>query len=1046
MYDTNTPRTLLIWFLSLMSFSAIAQTRITGKVTDDGRKEPLAGISISVRGKVAGTITDTRGNFSLTTNTARPFTIAVTGVGFQTQEFTINNEQNNLDITLTEQVLVGQEVVVSASRVEESVLRSPVTVEKMDIRAIQSTPSTDFYGGLSNIKGIDVATQGLLFKSINMRGFGATGNPRTVQLIDGMDNSAPGLNFPVDNIAGIPEQDVESVEILPGAASALYGPNAIQGLILLNSKSPFLYQGLSANVKTGVMSASNRATANTGFYDASIRYAKAFNNKLAFKVNLSYIQAKDWEATNYTNLNAVPGTSGGNADPNRGAGTAANYDGMNVYGDENQQNLQTVTSAIISSTATPAALRTLLQSGLSAGVIPNTSVSRTGYPEGAVVDYDTKSLKINGAVHYRITDKIEAIGQVNYGFGTTVYTANGRYSLRDFSLTQGKVELRGDNFTLRAYTTQERSGKSYTAGLATIFLNEAWKPSTTWFPQYAVAYAQARGAGQADEAAQLTARGVADQGRPLPGTDAFNSLYERVRTSSISSGQGGGFLDKSNLYHAEGVYNFKNQIKFVDLLVGGNVRQYQLGSEGTLFADQVEGRNGRININEYGAFAQVSKSLLDNHLKLTGSTRYDKNQNFEGQFTPRVSAVATFGQQNFRVSYQTGFRIPTTQNQYIDLQTPQARLVGGLPEFYERYNLANSYPRTNVAAVGAAITTLATTPAFQQQQITTLRAIIQPQVIAAVTAQVTAGVTAQVNAAVAAGQLPAAAAAGAIQQGVAAQLASAPVQGLIAQNVTAQVAANAQNFIQAQAIGANINGLKPYQRKEFKPERVANYEIGYRGIVNKKLFVDAYYYYSVYRDFIGAVILLQPTASVSPALGLPLSSGVFTGGTRRVFSAPANSSERITASGWAVGLNYALPKGYGLSGNVANNTLNNFTPTDELQTSGFNTPKYRWNLGFTKRPVGGSNVGFAVAFKYQDAFTWEGFGQPTELGVPLYGNTIVPAIRNLDVQANYKLSSLKSIVKVGATNLFGKPYFQAYGNPYIGSTYYISLTFDELLN
>lgn len=1046
MRKTNTLCTLFVWLLCLVSISAMAQTRIAGKVTDDARKESLAGISIAVKGKVIGTITDTKGNFALTTNTARPFTIAITGVGFQPQEFTINNDETNLNISLKEQVLVGQEVVVSASRVEESVLKSGVTVEKMDLRAIQSTPSTDFYGGLSNIKGIDVATQGLLFKSINMRGFGATGNPRTVQLIDGMDNSAPGLNFPVDNIVGIPEQDVESVEILPGAASALYGPNAIQGLILLTSKSPFLYQGLSANVKTGVMSASNRATANTGFYDASIRYAKAFNNKLAFKVNLSYIKAKDWEATNYTNLNAAPGTTGGNPDPNRGAGTAINYDGMNVYGDENQQNLQTVTTGIINSTATPAALRTLLQTGLGAGQIPNSSISRTGYAESALVDYDTKSLKIGGAVHYRITDKIEAIGQVNYGFGTTVYTSNGRYSLRDFSLTQGKVELRGDNFTLRAYTTQERSGKSYTAGLASVYLNEAWKPSTTWYPQYAIAYATARGAGQAEDAAHLTARGVADQGRPLPGTDAYNTLYERVRTSSISSGQGGAFLDKSNLYHAEGVYNFKNQIKFADLLVGANVRQYQLGSEGTLFADQVEGRDGRININEYGAFAQVSKSLLDNHLKLTGSTRYDKNQNFKGQFTPRVSAVATFGDHNFRVSYQTGFRIPTTQNQYIDLQTPQARLVGGLPEFYERYNLANSYSRTNVTAVGAAVTALATNQDFRNQQETILTAIVRPQVVAAVTAQVTAGVTAAVNAGVAAGQIPAAAAAGAIQQGVAAQLASAPVQGLIAQNVTAQVAANRNNFIQAQAIAANVGNLKPYQRKEFKPERVANYEIGYRGVLGKKLFVDAYYYYSVYRDFIGAVVLIQPTASVAPTLGLPLASGVFTGGTRQVFSTSVNSSEQITASGWAIGLNYALPKGYGLSGNVANNTLNNFTPSDELQTSGFNTPKYRWNLGFTKRPVGGSNIGFAVAFKYQDAFTWEGFGQPTELGVPLYGNTIVPIIRNLDAQVNYKVSSLKSIVKVGATNLFGKPYFQAYGNPYIGSTYYISLTFDELLN
>lgn len=1039
MRKTITQSIPLFVVMCLTSFIALAQTQITGKITDDIQKEPLAGISVAVEGKVIGTITDTRGNFSLNTNTPRPFVIAVTGVGFARQQFTINSASTTLNIVLKEQALVGQEVVVSASRVEESVLKSPVTVEKLGLRDFQATPSTNFYDALSNVKGIDIATQGLLFKSINMRGFGSTGNPRTVQLIDGMDNSAPGLNFPVDNIVGIPEQDVESVEILPGAASALYGPNAIQGLILLNSKSPFLYQGLSANVKTGVMSASNRPTANTGFYDASIRYAKAFNNKLAFKLNLSYIKAKDWEATNYTDLN---NPNSPNDNPNRPNGTPLNYDGMNVYGDENQQNIRTVGQALIGAGLLPAAVLPLL---------PNQSVSRTGYLERDVVDYNTKSFKANGAVHYRLTEKIEAIAQVNYGFGTTVYTANGRYSLRDFSVTQGKLELRGDNFTLRAYTTQERSGKSYTAGLATIYLNEAWKPSQTWFGQYVGAYAQAAAAGQNPAAADVTARSAADQGRPVPGSDAFNRLYDAVSTGSIATGKGGAFEDNSNLYHAEGVYNFKNQIKAIDLLVGANVRQYQLASNGTLFADQVEGRTGKIKINEFGAFAQASKSLFADHLKLTASTRYDKNQNFEGQFTPRVSAVATFGEHNIRLSYQTGFRIPTTQNQYIDLQTPQARLIGGLEEFYNRYNLSNSYSRANVAEVGAAITATASSTAFQAQQQQALTAIITPQVVAGVTEQVRAGVTAQVNAAVAAGQIPASAAAAAIAAGVTAQLATPAVQGLITQNVTAQVTANAANYIQAKAVEANIGQLKPYQRKQFKPERVASYEIGYRSVFNKRLFVDAYYYYSVYTNFIGAVVLLQPTASLSPAsptnpAPLPVSSGVFGGGTRRVFSAPANSSERITASGWAIGLNYALNKGYGLSGNLANNELNNFVPSDELQTSGFNTPKYRWNLGFTKRAVGGSNIGFGIAFKHQSSFEWQGFGQPTEVGVPLYANTIVPVINNFDAQVNYKVQSIKSIIKVGATNLFGKPYYQAYGSPYIGTTYYVGVTFDELLN
>jgi len=991
-------------FLTLLSSAtAWAQTRVTGQVVDNIGL-PIPGASLTIKGKIAGTITDTRGDFSLTTNTPPPFVLVVSSVGFATQEVSVlGNNTAPLKIRLNEQAMQGQEIVVSASRVEESVMKSPVSVEKMDIRSIRETPAANFYDGLANLKGVDMATQGLLFKSINLRGFGATGNPRTVQMIDGMDNAAPGLNFPVDNIVGMPELDVESVEILPGAASALYGPNAINGLILMSSKSPFLYQGLSANVKTGIMSESSRTTPTTGFYDASIRYAKAFNNKIAFKLNLSYIKANDWQASNFNNLN-ITGPQVGLNDPARGLGVAPNYDGVNVYGDEAQANLAAV--------------------GLG-------NVSRTGYKEVDLVDYNTKSLKFNGAVHYRLTEKAELIGQVNYGQGTTVYTGASRYSLRDFNITQAKLELRGNNYSLRAYTTQERSGNSYAAGLASIYMNEAWKPSTTWFNQFAGAFAQARGANQSVEQALVTARGVADQGRPIPGTAAYQTLFETIRNRPISQ-RGGAFLDKSNLYHAEGVYNFKNIIKFADFLVGANIRQYQLGSEGTLFADQAEGRNGRININEYGAFAQVSKELLDNHLKLSGSLRYDKNQNFDGQFTPRVSAVTTFGEHNVRLSYQTGFRIPTTQNQYIDLQTPNARLIGGLPEFYTRYNLANSYTLGNVQAVGADISKQAADPAFRQLVVASLTAQVTPQVQAAVTA----AVTAQVQAAVAAGQLPAANAAAAIAAGVAAAL-----PGEIAKVVTA----NAPAAIQGAAVLGNYSKLVPYKQKPFKPERVANYEIGYRGIFGKKLFVDAYYYYSVYTDFIGSVVLLQPTASLAPGQ-LDLKSGVFSGGTRQAFSLPANSSQDITATGWAIGLNYALNNGYSISGNVANNNLQEFNESEEVQYSGFNTPKYRYNLTFAKRPTNASKIGFSASYKYQDAFLWQSsIVQPSEASVSLFSNTTVPAINNLDAQVSYKLTSMKSIVKVGATNILGTPYYQAYGSPTIGSMVYVGITFDELM-
>jgi iron complex outermembrane receptor protein len=1031
---------LSILFALLIVHVAMAQTTISGTIIDAKTKEPLIGVSVQVKNKVIGTITDIKGKFELTTSTPLPLSIVISSIGYQGQEINVTAQNTNLNISLEDQSILGQEIVVAASRIEETVMRSPVAVEKMDLRTIRESAAPSFYDGIANLKGVDVTTQGLLFKSINMRGFGATGNPRTVQMIDGMDNQAPGLNFPVDNIVGMPELDVESVEVLPGAASALYGPNAINGLILMNSKSPFLYQGLSANIKSGIMSASNRETVTTPFYDLSVRYAKAINNKFAYKVNLSYIGAKDWEANNYTNLNL-----GGVQNGSRGAGVDTDYDGVNIYGDEVQADMRTVANGLISAGLLPSA---------ALGLVPtNVNVSRTGFKERDLVDYNTRSFKTNVALHYRLNEKLELIGQVNYGYGTTVYTGTGRYSLSKFNLTQGKIELKGDNFLLRAYTTQERSGESFFAGLQAVAMLNSIKPHQTWFGQYVGAFVQARGAGMAEDQAHLTARNAADAGMPAPGTDAFVTLRDKYAQASISAPTdgGGGFLEKTNMYHAEGMYNFKNQIKFIDLIAGANVRRYQLRSNGTLFADLKDGRDGVIPIDEFGAFAQASKSMFKDHFKLTASLRYDKNENFDGQFTPRVSGVATFGQQNIRLSYQSGFRIPTTQNQYIDLRTPSGTLIGGLPEFDARYKLSTGIPvyvltdfsknptKYITDAVKAAATQYATAAVTAQLP------TIQQGVIAAVQAQVTAAVTAQVNAAVAAGQIPAAQAPQAIQQGVIAQMNSDAVKATIATNVTAVVTQKvtevATQVVPAYALAA----LPKYQAKPLVPEKIQSYEIGYKGLIAKKLFVDAYYYFSKYRDFLGGISVVVPTAAAGP--GLPIESGAGSANTRLGYSRTANTSEDITVQGWALSANYSLEKGFNIGGNIAFNQLKGFTPSPEQQYAGFNTPDYRYNLSFGKRLGSGDKVGFNINFRHQNAFLWEAsFNQPTTTSNTSFTNTTVPAINNIDAQVSFKLPAMKSIIKVGGTNIGGKPYIQAYGSASVGSMYYVSLSFDELLN
>ncbi|MBC8112356.1 MAG: carboxypeptidase-like regulatory domain-containing protein, partial [Verrucomicrobia bacterium] len=526
-------------FLFFSSLAAMAQeTAVSGVITNSETKEPMIGVNVSVKGTVLGTVTNGKGEFSLSTRSVPPFTLSISFVGFKTQEVEVTGNKTTFNIDLEEQSIMANEVVISASRVEESVLQSPVTVEKLDSRAVRETPAANFFDALANVKGVDLNTQSLTFRSVNMRGFNANGQVRVVQMVDGMDSQAPGLNFSVGNIIGVSDIDLESVEILPGAASALYGPNALNGIVLMNSKSPFQFQGLSAQAKVGVMHVDNRQRDASPYYDFSLRYAKAWNNKIAVKFNISYLTAKDWQAQDYRDQSTSTNTSGEvsiNADGTRT--NNLNYNGINIYGDENSGG----TSLPIGAGG--------------AGV----RVSRTGYEETNLVNYNANNLKGNFALHYRLNDKAEFIYQFNAGTGSTVYTGADRYNIRDFVIIQNKLELRGDNFFVRAYSTAENSGNSYAAGFLANLINEAWKPSATWYQEYAGAYlGGAPGVIPSNDAA---ARGFADRNRPAPGSPEFEAFKEEIINVPIGLGQGGRplggskFQDKTKMYHTEAMYN-----------------------------------------------------------------------------------------------------------------------------------------------------------------------------------------------------------------------------------------------------------------------------------------------------------------------------------------------------------------------------------------------------------------------------------------------------------------------------------------------------------
>ncbi|RYY96744.1 MAG: TonB-dependent receptor, partial [Chitinophagaceae bacterium] len=678
-------KSLLVVAAAFTSSVVMAQNvTLTGKVKNNASNENVPAVSITVKGGAQGAYTDDNGNFRITVSKL-PVTLIVSSVGFESREVTVSTPGAPVDVNLSPASALGQEVIVSATRSPERILESPVTVEKMNSLTLRNVPAPSYYEAISNLKGVDMHTASLTFRTITTRGFVASGNTRFNQLIDGMDNQAPGLNFSVGSVIGPSELDVDNIEMLSGASSALYGSGGMNGTLLINTKNPFKYQGFSFQVKQGIMNIQNAEQKPSPYYDWSARYGKAWNEKFAFKVSGQFIKANDWAAYDYDNVlrnsvfsKVVPG--GRSSDPND--------DGVNVYGDETSANLFDATrgteagmrQGVLTATgglvdpnnlaaaflatfptatpqqlgmflqnpAIPAALRPTLQQYIPLyianrnGAVGNQFVSRTGYKERDLVDYNTINFKGTAGVFYKIAPSVEASFNTYLGTGTTVYTGADRYSLKNLVMAQHKLEVRARNWFVRGYTTQENSGDSYNATVLGRIMNERFKPSQTqWYPTYAIAYAGNRFAGNSDLASHLAARSLADAGMPMPGTQAFNDLKNAVASAPIGSNpqvNGARFLDKSDLWAAEGQLNVSNLAGFsdmVEVIAGAQWKQYVLNSQGTLFADTA----GKLKPSEVGGYIQLKKRLLNDVLTLTAAGRYDKHTNFEGRFTPRFTAV-----------------------------------------------------------------------------------------------------------------------------------------------------------------------------------------------------------------------------------------------------------------------------------------------------------------------------------------------------------------------------------------------------------------------
>ena len=711
-------KTILKTLVLLFSVASFAQTTVKGTVNDDSGL-PLPGANIIVVGTSTGVVTDFDGNFTLNVNQNPPFSIQVSSIGFQSQttEITSNNQTVNL---VLEEGSFLDEVVVSASRVPQRIFDSPVTVEKYSLKQIQRTPSADYFEGLQNVKGVQMNQTGLVFSQVNTRGFGTVYNEGFVTLVDGMNTQAPVFGFAVGNLIGLNELDVQSVELLPGAASALYGMDAYKGIMSITSKNPFDHEGINVYFRSGITQ--QEAGGDNEFTDLGIRFAKKLSDKWAVKASVSAKQGTEWVAADTRHKRECSNCGDGSIvegyDPR-----SPDYDAVNEYGQQLISS-ETVWEAVAGSTLA------IDPTGNTANVVLNAGaaapdywdeIRTTGYMESDLFGTEASNIKGNAGIYYRPNSDTEISLSSLYGTGQAPLPAgNARYNIKDFVVQMHKIELNRGGLNTRFYYTHEDAGETTqsTALGTSVALAQAGGIEQGWGGTYLSNYLGALAGGAAGVPALLGqilndvgtggqsfntlvgaenslnahtfARSQADLNMLMPGTSEFdaavtNATNQPILTFNETNGSLGAVIkDQSAAYTFEANYDFEDKIKFANVLVGGLFRSFNLDTDGTLYTDY----DAPIEYSEFGVYGQMQKDLFEEKVSLTASLRYDKVEVMEdANITPRLGLLFKIAEnKNLRVSAQVGYRNPTNQDKFIGLYNGQEVLLGSTRQNIDRFD------------------------------------------------------------------------------------------------------------------------------------------------------------------------------------------------------------------------------------------------------------------------------------------------------------------------------------------------------------------------
>ncbi|MCC6551224.1 MAG: TonB-dependent receptor [Ignavibacteriaceae bacterium] len=227
-------------YILILCFAVIghlrAQSSIEGRVTDD-KLNPLPGANIILTGTDYGTASDQNGHFKISALPSSDYRLRVSAIGYTSYEsgkIILFNETRRMNILLSEEVILTDQVVVTASKYEQQIQSLPVSAQVLQGSSIRNKVVTSLDQVLRYIPGVTVTLDQVSIRGSS--GYSRGAGTRVITALDGFPLYTGDTGEIIWDI--FPFNALQRIEVIKGAASSIYGSNAIGGVINLITEDP----------------------------------------------------------------------------------------------------------------------------------------------------------------------------------------------------------------------------------------------------------------------------------------------------------------------------------------------------------------------------------------------------------------------------------------------------------------------------------------------------------------------------------------------------------------------------------------------------------------------------------------------------------------------------------------------------------------------------------------------------------------------------------------------------------------------------------------